>query len=108
MLVVAIDDDESVSSLKGPGRPIISEKERLSILGSLDSVDYVVLFSSKQLGKIIEIIRPNILTKGSDYIFEDVTGREIVERCGGRVVLIPITNNVSSSSIINNIKRFQE
>ena len=108
VLVVAIDDDESVSSLKGPGRPIISEKERLSILGSLDSVDYVVLFSSKQLGKIIEIIRPNILTKGSDYIFEDVTGREIVERCGGRVVLIPITNNVSSSSIINNIKRFQE
>ncbi|MFV9644444.1 MAG: D-glycero-beta-D-manno-heptose-7-phosphate kinase [Desulfobacterales bacterium] len=108
VLVVAIDDDESVSSLKGPGRPIISEKERLSILGSLDSVDYVVLFSSKQLGKIIEIIRPNILTKGSDYIFEDVTGREIVERYGGRVVLIPITNNVSSSSIINNIKRFRE
>ena len=104
VLVVAIDDDESVSSLKGPGRPIISEKERLSILGSLDSVDYVVVFSSKQLDKIIEIIRPNILTKGSDYIFEDVTGREIVERCGGRVVLIPITNNVSSSSIINNIK----
>ena len=108
VLVVAIDDDESVSSLKGHGRPIISEKERLSILGSLDSVDYVVLFSSKQLGKIIEIIRPNILTKGSDYIFEDVTGREIVERYGGRVVLIPITNNVSSSSIINNIKRFRE
>jgi D-beta-D-heptose 7-phosphate kinase/D-beta-D-heptose 1-phosphate adenosyltransferase len=108
VLIVAIDDDESVGSLKGPGRPIISEKERLSILGSLDSVDYVVLFSSKQLSKIIEIIRPNILTKGSDYIFEDVTGRELVERCGGRVVLIPITNNVSSSSIINNIKRFRE
>jgi D-beta-D-heptose 7-phosphate kinase/D-beta-D-heptose 1-phosphate adenosyltransferase len=108
VLVVAIDNDESVRKLKGHGRPIISAKERLSILGSLDSVDYVVLFSSNQLSKIIEIIRPNILTKGSNYIFEDVTGREIVERCGGRVLLIPITNKVSSSSIINNIKRFLE
>lgn len=104
VLVVAIDDDESVSSLKGPGRPIISEKERISILCALDSVDYVVVFSSKQLNKIIEIIRPDILTKGSNYIFEDVIGREFVERCGGRVMLIPITNNISSSSIINNIK----
>lgn len=104
VLVVAIDDDESVSSLKGPGRPIISERERISILCALDSVDYVVVFSFKQLNKIIEIIRPDILTKGSNYIFEEVIERELVERCGGRVMLIPITNNVSSSSIINNIK----
>ncbi|MFH1581925.1 MAG: D-glycero-beta-D-manno-heptose-7-phosphate kinase [Pseudomonadota bacterium] len=104
VLVVAIDDDGSVSSLKGPGRPIISEKERISILGALDSVDYVVVFSSKQLNKIIEIIRPDILTKGGNYIFEDVIGRELVERCGGRVVLVPITKNISSSSIINNIR----
>ena len=104
VLIVAIDDDKSVSSLKGPGRPIISEKERISILSALDSVDYVVVFSSKQLNKIIEIIRPNILTKGSNYIFEDVIGRQLVERCGGRVALIPITKNVSSSSIINNIR----
>ena len=104
VLVVAIDDDESVSSLKGHGRPIISEKERISILGALDSVDYVVVFSSKQLNKTIEIIRPDILTKGGNYIFEDVAGRELVERYGGRVVLIPVTKNISSSSIINNIK----
>ena len=104
VLVVAIDDDESVSGIKGPGRPIISEKDRLSILGALDSVDYVVVFSSKQLSKMIEIIRPDILTKGRNYIFEDVTGREVVERYGGRVVLIPIKKNVSSSSIINNIR----
>ncbi len=107
VLIVAIDDDESVSSLKGPGRPIISEKERISILSALDSVDYIVVFSSKQLNKIIEIIRPNILTKGSNYIFEGVTGRKLIERCGGRVVLIPITKNVSSTSIINNIRQFR-
>jgi len=105
VLVVAIDDDKSVSKLKGPGRPIIGEKERISILGALDSVDYVVVFSSKQLNKIIEIIRPDILTKGGNYIFEDVMGRELVERCGGRVALVPVTKNVSSSSIIDNIRK---
>jgi len=104
VLVVAIDDDESVASIKGHGRPIISEKERISILVALNSVDYVVVFSSKQLNKIIEIIRPDILTKGGNYMFEDVTGREIVERFGGRVVLIPVIKNISSSSIINNIR----
>ncbi|MDO9566237.1 MAG: D-glycero-beta-D-manno-heptose-7-phosphate kinase [Candidatus Desulfaltia sp.] len=104
VLFVAIDDDKSVSSLKGHGRPIISEKERISILSALDSVDYVVVFSSKQLNQIIEIIRPDILTKGGNYIFEDVIGRELVERCGGRVVLVPVTKNISSSSIINNIR----
>lgn len=104
VLIVAIDDDISIKKLKGTGRPIISIKERISILSALDSVDYIVVFSSKQLNKIIESIRPDILTKGSNYIFEEVIGREVVEKSGGRIIRIPITKNISSSSIINNIK----
>ena len=57
-----------------------------------------------KLNKIIESIRPDILTKGSNYIFEEVIGREVVEKSGGRIIRIPITKNISSSSIINNIK----
>ncbi|MDI6687936.1 MAG: D-glycero-beta-D-manno-heptose-7-phosphate kinase [Desulfobacterales bacterium] len=105
VLIVAIDSDESVKNIKGRGRPIISEKDRISLLSAFDYVDYVVVFSSEQLNQVIEIIRPDILTKGGNYIFEDVVGREIVERHGGRVVLIPITKNISSSSIINNIRK---
>jgi len=103
-LIVAIDDDDSVKEIKGSGRPVIGAKERVRILCALDSVDYVVVFSSNELKKLIEIIRPDVLTKGSNYTSEEVFGRELVEQLGGRVVLIPVTENISSTRIINNIK----
>ena len=104
MLIVAIDDDDSVKMLKGPGRPVISATERVRILSALDSIDYVVVFSSRELEELIEIIRPDVLTKGSNYTSEEVFGRELVEQFGGRVVLIPVTEQISSTRIINNIK----
>ena len=104
ILIVAIDDDDSVNKLKGSGRPVIGVKERVRILCALDSVDYVVVFSSGELKKLIEIIRPDVLTKGSNYTSEEVFGRELVEALGGKVVLIPVTENISSTRIINNIK----
>lgn len=104
ILVVAIDDDASVSKLKGPGRPIIKATERLRIISALDSVDYVVGFSSHQLNELIESLRPSILTKGSNFSADQVLGRDIVERFGGRVEIIPVTEGISASQIINDIK----
>ena len=104
VLVVAIDDDESVRVLKGEGRPIIGAQERLRIISALDCVDYVTLFSTNELKDVIEAIRPDILTKGSNYTTETVLGHDIVERSGGRIALIPITEAVSSTRIINRIK----
>ena len=104
VLIVAIDDDDSVRGLKGKGRPVISARERVRVISALDSVDYVVVFSSQELSKLIEIIRPDVLTKGSNYTSEEVFGRELVEQLGGRVVLIPVTEKISSTRIINNIR----
>ena len=104
VLIVALDDDESVKQLKGSGRPIINENERLRIISALDSVDYVIVFSSHELNDVIAAIRPAVLTKGSNYGTEAIRGREIVERYGGRVEIIPLTENISSTRIINNIK----
>ena len=104
VLIVALDDDDSVRRLKGADRPVINAGERVGILSALDSVDYVVVFATNELDEIIKSIRPDILTKGSNYESEDVEGREIVEIYGGRVELIPITEEISSSQIINNIK----
>ncbi len=104
VLLVAIDDDDSVRSLKGPGRPVIKARERIKIISALDVVDYVVVFSTDKLKDLIEALRPDILTKGSNYKTEDVYGHEIVEKLGGRVVLIPVSNDISSTRIINNIK----
>jgi D-beta-D-heptose 7-phosphate kinase/D-beta-D-heptose 1-phosphate adenosyltransferase len=104
-LVVAIDDDESVRRLKGPGRPVIGARERVRILCALDSVDYVVLFSSREdLETLIEAVRPDVLTKGSNYRSEEVLGKSLVEAYGGQVRLIPVTERISATEIINAIK----
>jgi D-beta-D-heptose 7-phosphate kinase/D-beta-D-heptose 1-phosphate adenosyltransferase len=104
VLIVAIDDDSSVRALKGKGRPVIAQQERVRIISALDCVDYVTLFCTKDLEGLIEAIRPNILTKGSNYTTETVIGRKMVEKFGGRVALMPITESVSSTKIIDQIK----
>jgi len=108
ILIVAIDDDESVKKLKGSGRPVINAKERSRILSALDTVDYVVVFSSQELIKLIEIIQPDVLTKGSNYSTTQVFGRERVEALGGKVVLIPVTEDISSTRIIDTIKHSEQ
>ncbi|GBC62823.1 bifunctional heptose 7-phosphate kinase/heptose 1-phosphate adenyltransferase [Desulfonema ishimotonii] len=107
-LIVAIDDDASVKKIKGHGRPVIAAQERVRILSALDSVDYVVVFSTEALDQLIEIIRPDVLTKGSNYAAEAVEGHALVERLGGRVALIPVTGGTSSSDMINHIKNAGE
>jgi D-beta-D-heptose 7-phosphate kinase/D-beta-D-heptose 1-phosphate adenosyltransferase len=104
LLIVALDDDESVKRLKGRGRPVISEEERARILCALDSIDYVTVFSAVELDSIIRQIQPDILTKGSNYTYQKVYGRELVEQSGGRVALIPVTDKISSTGIISNIR----
>jgi D-beta-D-heptose 7-phosphate kinase / D-beta-D-heptose 1-phosphate adenosyltransferase len=104
VLIVAIDDDESVKRLKGSGRPVIHQNERLRIISALDSVDYVTVFASHQLNEVIEALRPAVLTKGNNYGTEAVLGRDIVERYGGRVEIVPVSEKISSTRIINTIK----
>ncbi|MDM8539302.1 PfkB family carbohydrate kinase, partial [Desulfobacterales bacterium HSG17] len=103
ILIVAIDDDNSVKKVKGNGRPVINARERVKILSALDSVNYLVVFSSEELNQLIETIRPDVLTKGSNYKSEEILGRELVESLGGQAVIIPVTEKTSSSGIINHI-----
>ncbi len=105
VLIVAIDDDASVKALKEPGRPLIDAKDRVRILSAIDSVDYVVVFASKTLDKLIRTIRPDILTKGSNYTSDQVYGRDLVEKLGGRVELIPVQKDISATRLIDEIKK---
>jgi D-beta-D-heptose 7-phosphate kinase/D-beta-D-heptose 1-phosphate adenosyltransferase len=104
VMIVALDDDDAVRRLKGADRPVINAVERVGILSALNCVDYVVVFAANELEKVIGSVRPDVLTKGSNYGSEAVRGRELVESYGGRVELIPITEDISSTQIINNIK----
>ena len=102
--MVAIDDDASVRKLKGSGRPVLGARERVRILSALDSIDYVVVFSSGELETIIETLRPAVLTKGSNYASDEVHGHEIITALDGRVELIPVIEDISSTRIIHTIK----
>jgi D-beta-D-heptose 7-phosphate kinase/D-beta-D-heptose 1-phosphate adenosyltransferase len=103
-LIVAIDDDASVRAIKGNGRPVIRAEERIRILSALDSVDAVVVFASDELEALLEAVKPDVLVKGSNYDSAQVRGGDLVTRLGGRVALIPISEDISSSQIIKNIK----
>jgi len=104
VLVVAVDDDASVRSIKGEGRPVLSQEERLRILSALDSVDYICTFSTGELDSLLENLRPDVLTKGSNYEAESIQGKNIVERYGGKVVAVPIVDTLSVSALIQRIR----
>lgn len=99
-LVVAINSDESVRSLKGEYRPVMPEQERAEIVAALADVDAVVIFSELDVRSIIREIRPEIQAKGTDYTRESVPERDTVAEYGGRVEIVGDPKNHSTSEII--------
>ncbi len=104
-LVVALNSDQSVRSIKGPSRPCTPEAERAQVLSALACVDYVVIFDEPDPLDLITCLRPNILVKGGDWTPETTVGREVVEDAGGKVVIIPQVEGASTSDIIDRIRK---
>jgi D-beta-D-heptose 7-phosphate kinase/D-beta-D-heptose 1-phosphate adenosyltransferase len=103
-LVVAINSDASVRRLKGPGRPILAERDRASLVASLDCVDLVLIFESDSPEELLRVFKPHTLVKGDDYMQEEVLGREIVESNGGQVRLIPLLKGYSTTDITSKVR----
>ena len=103
-LIVGINNDSSVSKLKGKGRPINPLEERMALIQALKCVDYVVSFSEDTPLKLIEFLKPNVLVKGADYKVKDIVGSESVIKDGGEVRTIPLVKGLSSSRKIQKIK----
>jgi len=99
-LVVAVNSDESVRTLKGEGRPIMPEAERAEIVAALADVDAVTVFPEPDVRTIIREIRPDIQAKGTDYTAESVPERDAVAEYGGRVEIVGDSKNHSTSEII--------
>lgn len=87
-LVVAVNSDASVRTLKGAGRPRVPQDERAEILAALTDVDAVVIFDSLDVRDLIRLIRPDVHAKGTDYTTESVPERDVVIACGGRVAIV--------------------
>jgi D-beta-D-heptose 7-phosphate kinase / D-beta-D-heptose 1-phosphate adenosyltransferase len=109
VLVVGVNSDSSVQKLKGPKRPILPAEERMEILSGLGSVDHVTLFDELDPLELINSLQPNVLVKGGDWTKEQTVGKEVVERSGGRVVIIPFVQGASTSNLIETIlKRYEK
>ena len=104
-LVVGLNADVSVKRLKGESRPVNDQDSRALILASLVMVDAVVLFEEDTPLELIKIIMPDVLVKGGDYTVEQVVGAKEVAAAGGRVVINPILDGFSTTSIIDQSKK---
>ena len=103
-LIVGINSDESVRTLKGEGRPVIPEQERAEILASLECVDAVVIFEELTPQRVVAELLPDVLVKGGDWPGNQIVGREEVEAVGGRVVLVDVVEGYSTTEILRRIK----
>ncbi|MFC1481747.1 D-glycero-beta-D-manno-heptose-7-phosphate kinase [Candidatus Neomarinimicrobiota bacterium] len=103
-LVVGLNTDRSVTRLKGPSRPIMGEQDRARVLAGLGAVDAICFFDEDTPLKLIEAIKPNILAKGADYSEDQVVGAQEVQASGGKVVLIPLVENKSTTQIIEKVQ----
>lgn len=103
LLVVGINSDTSVRALKGPGRPLQPERERAEIIGSLECVDYLVIFDEPTVERLLLALKPDIHAKGTDYTSESVPERDTVRSFGGQVAIVGDPKEHSSRDMIETI-----
>lgn len=108
VLVLGLNTDASVRSIKGPTRPINNELDRAEVVGALESVDYVVLFDEPTAEDLIKLVHPDVYVKGGDYTIETLPEGQIVLAYGGSVELVNLVEGRSTTNVIAKIKGEQD
>ena len=103
-LIVGINSDMSIKKIKGNSRPIIEEDSRAKQLAAIEFIDAVILFNEDTPYNLINILKPDVLTKGGDYKKDDIVGNQLINKEQGEVVIIPLTQGYSTTSILEKIK----
>jgi len=103
-LAVGLNTDASVRRLKGPTRPVRSERDRAHVLAALEAVDAVVLFDDDTPLELIRALMPDVLVKGGDYTMESVVGAQDVVAHGGEVVIVPLTPGHSTTGTVERMR----
>jgi len=103
-LVVAINDDQSVAGLKGPGRPILSAPDRAELVAALRGVDYVVIFFEPSVTPLLLALKPDVHCKGTDYTVDTVPERETVRAYGGRIAIVGDPKDHSTRDLLARIR----
>jgi rfaE bifunctional protein nucleotidyltransferase chain/domain len=105
VLVVAVNSDSGVRTLKGPGRPILPESARADLVAGLRAVDYVVLFSEPNVEALLEALRPNVHAKGTDYRADTVPERATAARLGIRVAIVGDPKDHSTHDLLETVRK---
>ena len=103
ILIVGINSDKSVKSIKGKNRPIMPQDQRAEVLAGLWCVDYIVFFDEPDPLRLIQAIKPDVLVKGEDWDEDKIIGTDSVKADGGRVVRVAVVPDISTSMIIERI-----
>jgi len=103
VLIVGINSDKQVAFLKGPGRPIMGERERAEIVASMEAVDFVTIFDEPTVESLLMLIKPDVHAKGTDYTEESVPERKVVLSYGGRVAIVGDPKNHSTSQLLGRL-----
>ena len=104
-LIVGLNNDASVKSLKGKGRPVNNEIDRATVLAALSMVDAIVIFEEETPLELIKLIKPHVLVKGGDYKIEEIAGAKEVIASGGQVIINPILPGYSTTSTIEKLQQ---
>ena len=104
ILIVAVNNDESVKRLKGPTRPINDEQARALLLASLVQTDAIVIFAEDTPLQLIKALMPDVLVKGGDYSIDQIAGAKEVIAAGGEVIIAAMIDGISSTKIIEKMK----
>jgi len=102
-LVVAINSDASVRGLKGPNRPVLAEADRAELVAALRVVDYVVIFDEPTVTPLLELLKPDVHCKGTDYTVDTVPERDTVRAYGGRIAIVGDPKDHSTSDLLSRL-----
>lgn len=99
VLVLGLNSDSSIRRIKGPGRPIVAQKERALLLAGLEPIDFVTIFNEDTPEKLIKMVQPDVLIKGGDWKADQIAGRQYAKK----VVRVPLVKGHSTSDLIKRI-----
>ena len=105
ILVVALNSDASLRKLKGPGRPLLSQKERAMMISAVENVDYVTVFDESTVENVLRTLTPHVHCKGGDYTPDTVPERDVVKSFGGRIAIVGGDKVRSTSWVIRDLER---
>ena len=104
-LIVAVNDDDAVAGLKGPGRPILPAAERAEIVAAIRGVDYVVIFNDATVERLLTLLKPDVHCKGTDYTVETVPERAVVRAYGGRTAIVGDAKDHATRDLLQKIRQ---